>query len=98
MCYHSPELMTSVNMDLREYIFRNNISISDLAKRLDTARQYIYRWLDGSQFPSKKLLEKISVLTEGKITKFDQLMDRRLNDQKKDRGSDKESGSGKEKS
>lgn len=86
--------MTSVNMDLREYIFRNNITLSDLAKRLNTPRTYIYRWLAGLQFPSKELLEKISILTDGQITKFEQLIDRRRDDQKKGSGSDKKSGKG----
>jgi transcriptional regulator with XRE-family HTH domain len=71
-------------MDLREYLFKNNLTIVRLAKILNANRQYIHAWLRGDISPSQDLLNKIKTLTNGQISTFEQLVDRRLYGKTKD--------------
>lgn len=72
-----PNLYTSVNMDLREYLFRHNVTTTDFAKKLGVTRVYVHKWMDGSRVPSKDTLNRISELTKGVITTLEQLIDAR---------------------
>ena len=80
-------MLTSVYMDLPEYLFKNKISVIKFAKILGTERTYVHRWMSGDRIPSKNMLQKISNATEGQITRFDQLLDKRKIDEEKDSAS-----------
>jgi len=84
-------------MDLREYLFQSNLTVAELARKLGVTRVYLHYCLKGSRIPSKELLTKISELTNGQITKFEQLVDGRFCGQKKDRNCDKGAGGRKKK-
>lgn len=73
-------------MDLREYLFHTHQSVTELAKILDTSRVYLYHIMSGRKVPSQKFLDKIAEKTYGKITTFEQLLDRRKLNGKKNSG------------
>jgi transcriptional regulator with XRE-family HTH domain len=79
-------------MDLPEYLFKNKISITKFAKILGTQRPYVHCWLNGTRIPSKNMLERISGATDGQITRFDQLLDKRQANEEKDNASHLRSG------
>lgn len=79
----SRQVSTWDKMDLKEYLYKNNITITEFARLLDLNRSFIYRWFDGIQFPSEEVLKQISELTNGTIKTKNQLVDRRKNGKNK---------------
>lgn len=55
-------------MELREYLFRNRISITDFSKKVDFSRNYISQIALGYRKPSKKLAKLIEKETNGEVT------------------------------
>lgn len=55
-------------MDLREYLFRKDMSITEFAKRVDMSRAYVSSIVNGRAIPSKKLAKRIVITTEGFVT------------------------------
>jgi len=54
-------------MDLREYLFRNEISITDFARKMDISRAYLSRIIWGHLHPGPKLIKKIRKATRRKV-------------------------------
>lgn len=55
-------------MDLREYLFRNRMTATQLAKKTDTSLQYILRIKNGHHHPSLELALKIVIESHGQVT------------------------------
>jgi len=55
-------------MDLREYLFKKRMSVSDFAKKINFARTYISGIISGANKPSKKLAKIIEEATNGEVT------------------------------
>lgn len=55
-------------MDLREYLFRKRISITDFAAKIRYNRVYLSKIINGSRIPGKKLAEDIEKATNGEVT------------------------------
>ncbi len=54
-------------MKFNEWIEINMLRRTKLAKHLDISKTYLYYILDGKRQPSKELMEKIRILTKGKV-------------------------------
>jgi transcriptional regulator with XRE-family HTH domain len=54
-------------MDLREYLFRNNLHLSDFAKIVNYSRQHVSGVMHGTIKPGKKLAEAIEKATNGEV-------------------------------
>lgn len=55
-------------MDLREFLFRKKISITDFAKELMISRNYLNQICLGNQIPSPRLARDIERATKGEVT------------------------------
>ena len=60
-------------MDLREYLFRKKISVTDFGKIVNYSRAHISKIIHGKQQPSKKLAEAIEKATNGEVKAKDLL-------------------------
>lgn len=54
-------------MDLREYLFRKRISVTDFGKMLNYSRAHLSKIIHGKQLPSRKLAEAIEKATHGEV-------------------------------
>lgn len=55
-------------MDLREYLFRNRVTLTDFANKIEYDRAYLSLVSNGLQRPSERLAKTISDATEGQVT------------------------------
>lgn len=55
-------------MTLRDYLYFNNITIADFAKKVGFTRSYLNTIKNGHRRPSMKLARMIEQATEGKVT------------------------------
>lgn len=55
-------------MQLREWLFKNRITGSEFAKRLDFSRGHLYNYMAGRYRISKKLAKYIEEETNGEVT------------------------------
>jgi transcriptional regulator with XRE-family HTH domain len=62
-------------MKLREWLFKNRLSVTYFAAILKVDRSYVHMWLRGTKFPSQELLDKIRTLTVGKVRGIKDLKD-----------------------
>lgn len=70
-------------MDLREYLFRKQISIADFSKKIGYSRTYISLIVHKKMKPSKRLAAAIEEATEG-IVKVKDLLGTSKMPKKKD--------------
>lgn len=56
-------------MELREYLFRKRITITDFSKKIGVSRHYLNRIVNKWRTPSPKLAKKIEEATKGEVTK-----------------------------
>ncbi len=54
-------------MDLREYLFRERMTVADFARKLDYSRVHISGIVNGTLNASAKLARAIEKATEGKV-------------------------------
>lgn len=54
-------------MDLREYLFRNRLSITDFAKKINYDRNYISKIMHSVRSPGQKLAKEIEKATNGEV-------------------------------
>jgi hypothetical protein len=54
-------------MDLREYLFRNELHVSDFAKTVNYSRQHLSGVIHGTIKPGRKLAEAIEKATNGEV-------------------------------
>ena len=55
-------------MDLREYLFRKRISVTDFAKQIDHSRPHLSSIVNGLRQPSPRLARAIEKATSGEVT------------------------------
>lgn len=55
-------------MDLREYLFRKRISVTEFARQIDFARAYLNQVVSKRRIPGKKMAEIIEHATNGEVT------------------------------
>jgi transcriptional regulator with XRE-family HTH domain len=60
-------------MKLQEYMDKEGISQSELARRLGVTVGAVCRWLSGNRFPNRPHLQRILDETKGKVTPTDML-------------------------
>jgi hypothetical protein len=58
-------------MKFNDWIELNMLRKIKLAERLEISKTYLYYIVDGKRRPGKELMEKIQVLTKGKVRKKD---------------------------
>ncbi len=56
------------DMDLREYLFRKRISITEFSESIGYASPYVGQIVRGVKNPGKKLAKAIEKATEGEVT------------------------------
>ncbi len=54
-------------MDLREYLFRNRLTITEFAHRINYGRTYVNAIVTGTRTPGRKLAEAIAQATNGEV-------------------------------
>ncbi|NGX62194.1 MAG: hypothetical protein K940chlam9_01688 [Chlamydiae bacterium] len=54
-------------MDLREYLFRNKLNVSDFSKQINYSRQHVSGVIHGKIKAGRKLAEIIEKATNGKV-------------------------------
>ena len=52
-------------MDLREYLFRERMSITEFAQKLEVSRAYMSRIVNGYSIPGKRLARDIEKASAG---------------------------------
>lgn len=60
-------------MDLREYLFRNRMTVTEFGKKIDCSRSYLSTIINGAQKPGKRLAKEIERATNGEVTTKDLL-------------------------
>ena len=58
-------------MKLSEYLYRNNLSLGELAKRCGTSASTILRMKEATVSPSKRVAEALWQATDGQVTPND---------------------------
>lgn len=71
-------------MNLREWLFRTRITVSEFSTLIGITRSYLYSILRGDNNPSPLLLDRVKDITLGKISAVEQLryMAKKYNRQK----------------
>ncbi len=62
-------------MTLREWLFKQRLSITYFAYILKVDRTYVYRWMKGEKVPSQKIMDKIRKITLDQVSNFEDLKD-----------------------
>lgn len=65
--------LKGVNMNLREYLFRNEMTKTEFAKRIGTHRNTLYLIIKGKVNPSLPMAKKIEEVTNGEVQMEDLL-------------------------
>ena len=60
-------------MDLREYLFKHQMNVTDFAKRVNYSRQHLSGVIHGTLKPGRKLAEAIEKATDGAVRAADLL-------------------------
>lgn len=63
-------------MELREYLFRKRMKISEFSKQINYGRGYINEIINGTKKPGKKIAEAIEKATNGEVTAQEVLKDK----------------------
>lgn len=53
---------------MKDYIFRKNLSVKQLASDLEISPSYLYQLIRGERKPSLDLAQKIEIITGGEVT------------------------------
>ena len=53
---------------MKDYLFRNNLSVKQLASDLEISPSYLYQLIRGERKPSLELAQKIESITDGEVT------------------------------
>lgn len=54
-------------MDLREYLFRNRLTVKEFSQRLECSRPHLTEIIHGRRKPGKRLANDIEKLTGGQV-------------------------------
>lgn len=66
-------LLAGDNMNLKEYLFLNRITVNDFAEKINCNRSYFSRLLNGHVKPGKRLAKDIEKETNGEVKAEDLL-------------------------
>lgn len=66
-------LLAGDNMNLKEYLFLNRISVNDFAQKIKCNRSYFSRVINGHIKPGRRLAEDIEEATNGAVKAKDLL-------------------------
>jgi transcriptional regulator with XRE-family HTH domain len=55
-------------MDLREYLFRKKLTVTEFAKKINYGRTYVNEIITGNRTPGRKLAEALEKETNGEVT------------------------------
>lgn len=53
---------------MKDYLFRKNLSVKQLAADLEISPSYLYQLVRGERKPSLELAKKIETITDGEVT------------------------------
>ncbi len=59
-------------MKLKTWLYLHRLKITELARLLGVSRCYVHQIFSGAK-PSQALLDRVSVITHGNVTKFEEL-------------------------
>ena len=62
-------------MTLREWLFKQRLSITFFAALMKVDRSYVHRWMKGSHIPSPKIMDRIREISMDQINKYKDLKD-----------------------
>lgn len=62
-------------MNLREWLFKQRISIKFFSTLINVDRTYVHKWMKGTHVPSEEVLEKIRELSLNEVSSNDDLKD-----------------------
>ena len=63
VCFEKPTVV-----DMKDYLFRKNLSVKQLASDLEISPSYLYQLIRGERKPSLDLAQKIEIITGGDVT------------------------------
>ena len=66
--YYNSLFLNNDSPFMKEFMFRNNISVKELASDLDISSSYLYQLIRGERKPSRALAQKIESFTTGQVT------------------------------
>lgn len=66
--------------NLREWLFKNRLSVTYLAKYLGINRSYVHMWMSGRKSPSDRLMTKIRELSKEEVSTQEDLIDEKKED------------------
>ena len=66
-------LIAGENMNIKEYLYLNRMSVNEFAGRINCSRSYFSRLINGHVKPGKRLAKDIEEATNGKIKAKDLL-------------------------
>jgi transcriptional regulator with XRE-family HTH domain len=69
--------MLNHRISLKEWLFIHRITVKDFAQTLGITRIYLHQIIKGQFIPSDDLMERIKQNTEGWISTYDDLLDKR---------------------
>jgi len=62
-------------MNLREWLFKQRLSITFFAALMKVDRTYVHRWFTGQKVPSEDVMERIREISMGQVTNKEDLKD-----------------------
>lgn len=62
-------------MNLRDWIYKNKMTVSSLARYLGVHRSYIHKWLRGDKVPSAEIMQTLAKISGNRIHSHEQLLD-----------------------
>ena len=62
-------------MNLREWLFKQRLSITYFAGLLKVDRSYVHQWMSGLNVPSEKIMMKIRKISMNRVSKTEDLKD-----------------------
>lgn len=64
-------------MNLREWLFRQRLSITYFAGLIKVDRSYIYQWMQGKNIPSNQIMDRIRKISRNEVSTHEDLKDER---------------------
>jgi transcriptional regulator with XRE-family HTH domain len=64
-------------MKLREWLYRARLTIKDFSEQVEITRNYLHMLMNGSRVPSSDLVDKIALITKGKVKKIQDIQDKK---------------------
>ena len=62
-------------MNLREWLFKQRLSITFFAALMKVDRSYVHRWLKGTNLPSADVMDRIREISMDQVNEYEDLKD-----------------------